>query len=122
MVRKNLPSEDITEVRLENGTITDCRGCPFKTCMHFGEQNSCFYGGPIVEEVYPAVLKCDILILLCPNYNDALSSNIRRIDQPDYPRCSAAMISAKSSSMLLLYPGIVEGYCFPTAGQRLKYQ
>ena len=35
MVRKNLPSEDITEVRLENGTITDCRGCPFKTCYAF---------------------------------------------------------------------------------------
>ena len=28
------------------------------------------------EEVYPAVRKADALILMCPNYNDALSANL----------------------------------------------
>ena len=28
------------------------------------------------EEVYPAVRQADALILLCPNYNDALSANL----------------------------------------------
>ena len=28
------------------------------------------------EEVWPAVLKADALMMLCPNYNDALSANL----------------------------------------------
>ena len=43
---------------------------------HFGEEGSCFYGGPIAEEVYPAILDCDGLVMICPNYNDALSANL----------------------------------------------
>ncbi len=34
------------------------------------------YGGPMVEEVYPAVRRCDALVMLCANYNDALSANL----------------------------------------------
>lgn len=30
----------------------------------------------MVEDVYPAVLESDALLVLCPNYNDALSANI----------------------------------------------
>ncbi|MBQ4504322.1 MAG: NAD(P)H-dependent oxidoreductase [Firmicutes bacterium] len=67
---------DVTEVSLRNGEVQDCRGCPYKACMHFGEKGSCFYGGPIVEEVYPALRSCDGLLLLCPNYNDALDANL----------------------------------------------
>ena len=29
-----------------------------------------------MEEVYPAILECDALVVLCPNYNDAVSANI----------------------------------------------
>ena len=32
--------------------------------------------GPMVEEVYPAVRRCDALVMLCANYNDALSANL----------------------------------------------
>ena len=67
---------EVTEVSLRNGEVQDCRGCPYKACMHFGEKGSCFYGGPIVEEVYPALRSCDGLLLLCPNYNDALDANL----------------------------------------------
>ena len=67
---------EVTEVSLRNGEVQDCRGCTYKACMHFGEKGSCFYGGPIVEEVYPALRSCDGLLLLCPNYNDALDANL----------------------------------------------
>lgn len=66
----------IQEIPLQNGTVVDCNGCPYQTCRHFGETCSCFYGGVIVEEVYPAILDCDALIMLCPNYNDAVSANL----------------------------------------------
>lgn len=59
-----------------DGCIRDCRGCAYDACHHFGEEGSCFYGGPIAEEVYPAILDCDGLVMICPNYNDALSANL----------------------------------------------
>ncbi|WP_417044125.1 NAD(P)H-dependent oxidoreductase [Dysosmobacter sp.] len=66
----------ITEVGLRNGTMEDCAGCPYTTCLHFGEQGECFYGGVMVQEVYPAIREADAVVLLCPNYNDALSANL----------------------------------------------
>ena len=78
LVRTNLPSEiAVEEIGLRNGTVPDCNGCSYTACLHFGEQGSCFYGsGPMVEEVYPAVRRCDALVMLCANYNDALSANL----------------------------------------------
>ena len=76
MVKSNLDMCDIKEISLRNGQITDCRGCSYQTCLHFGEEGSCFYGGPIVEQVYPAILECDALVMIGPNYNDALGGNL----------------------------------------------
>lgn len=67
---------DLREISLQNGAIYDCRGCSYKTCAHFARQNSCFYGGVITNDVYPAINECDALLLLCPNYNDSVSANI----------------------------------------------
>lgn len=67
---------DITEVGLRNGTLEDCSGCPYTMCLHFGERGGCFYGGVMVQEVYPALREADAVVLLCPNYNDALSANL----------------------------------------------
>ena len=67
---------ELQEISLQNGSVIDCNGCPYQTCRHFGETCSCFYGGVIVEEVYPAILDCDALVILCPNYNDAVSANL----------------------------------------------
>ena len=64
------------EISLRNGEVIDCRGCNYETCLHFGEQGSCFYGGVIVEKVYPAISRSDDIVLLCPNYNDAVSANL----------------------------------------------
>ena len=77
LVKVALPPEiAVEEVGLRNGTVPDCNGCSYTACLHFGEQGSCFYGGPMVEEVYPAVRRCDALVMLCANYNDALSANL----------------------------------------------
>ena len=65
-----------TEIGLRNGTLSDCSGCPYTMCLHFGEKGGCFYGGLMQEEVYPAVRRCAGLVMLCPNYNDALSANL----------------------------------------------
>jgi multimeric flavodoxin WrbA len=73
---KIAPYCDIHEISLINGAIFDCRGCSYKTCSHFARQNSCFYGGVITNDVYPAIGDCDALLLLCPNYNDSVSANI----------------------------------------------
>ena len=76
-IRAGLESAcDIREVGLRNGTLEDCAGCPYTMCLHYGEQGDCFYGGVMVQEVYPAIREADAVILLCPNYNDALSANL----------------------------------------------
>ena len=77
LVKAALPPEiAVEEVGLRNGTVPDCNGCSYTACLHFGEQGGCFYGGPMVDEVYPAVRKCDALVMLCANYNDALAANL----------------------------------------------
>lgn len=78
MIRSRLEKEqiEITEINLRNGTVEDCSGCPYQMCLHFGERGRCFYGGAMVDDVYPAVRKANGILLLCPNYNDALSANM----------------------------------------------
>jgi len=69
-------SIEIKEISIRNGELSDCMGCKYETCLHFGEKGSCFYGGVITEQVYPALLECNALVMICPNYNDAVSANI----------------------------------------------
>jgi multimeric flavodoxin WrbA len=76
LVKKHLNNCEITEISIRNGTVMDCIGCPYKTCRYFGESASCIYGGVIVEQVYPAIIECDALVMICPNYNDAISANL----------------------------------------------
>ncbi|OGO78685.1 MAG: FMN reductase [Clostridiales bacterium GWB2_37_7] len=79
MVKEELTNCRIEELHVENGTIMDCKGCSFKTCSHYSKQSSCFYGGLLVEEIYPAIEKADAVVWLCPNYNDAVSANISAV-------------------------------------------
>ena len=76
MVKAHLPECGIREISLRNGQVMDCRGCSYEMCRHFGEEGSCFYGGTITKKVYPAILKCNALVMICPNYNDALGGNL----------------------------------------------
>ncbi len=75
-VREQLGGIETTEIGLRNGTLSDCSGCPYTACLHFGERGGCFYGGVMVEEVYPALRRADAVLFLAPNYNDALSANL----------------------------------------------
>ena len=75
-VKEKLSGMEIREINLRNGTLVDCAGCPYQMCLHFGERGKCFYGGAMVSDVYPAVRWADGILLLCPNYNDALSANL----------------------------------------------
>lgn len=79
MVKKHLEGCEIEELHVENGTVLDCIGCSYKTCQHYGKQTSCFYGGIMVEEIYPAIERANALVWICPNYNDALSANITAV-------------------------------------------
>lgn len=76
MVKSNLTGCNISEIHIENGSVIDCKGCRYKACKHYSQNNNCFYGGVMVEEVYPAIINCDVLIMLCPNYNDSISANL----------------------------------------------
>ena len=106
MIKNNLNSTNINEIHISNGTIKDCKACSFKACTHFAEQNACFYGGVMVEEVYPAILACDILILLCPNYNDSLSANLTAVINR-----FTALFRNNDFSGKYLYSVIVSGHC-----------
>lgn len=75
MMKPALAGCGVTEIELLNGGVQDCIGCPYTTCLHLGQQKTCFYGGAIVEEVFPALEAADGLLLLCPNYNDAVGAN-----------------------------------------------
>jgi len=79
MVKESLGGEDIRELHVENGTVVDCRGCSYKTCIHYSEEKSCFYGGIMVKEIFPAIEEADCIIWLCPNYNDAISAKLMAV-------------------------------------------
>lgn len=70
------PFLDCGEIGLRNGTISDCSGCPYTTCLHFGEKDTCFYGGVMSDLAFPALKAADALLMICPNYNDAISANL----------------------------------------------
>lgn len=76
LIKSYLGDYDINEIHIENGSVQDCNGCLFNTCKYFGQQKSCFYGGIMVNEIYPAILESDVLIWICPNYNDSISANL----------------------------------------------
>ncbi len=95
----------IEEISIQNGQIWDCRGCKYEECLHFGENSNCFYGGVMVEKVYPAILKCDILVLICPNYNDAVSANIMA-----FINRLTAVFRTNDFSRKRIYAIVVSGY------------
>lgn len=76
MVKSNLDMVNIQEINVGNGNILDCKGCSYKTCKHLGKQTKCFYGGIMVEEIYPALLEADSILFICPNYNDMITANL----------------------------------------------
>ena len=95
----------IRTLSLRNGAIEDCRGCAYTVCAHFASKGSCFYGGSISEEVIPAVQECDALLLLLPNYNDAVGANVMAFIN----RLTGLHVSGGLSGQRL-YAVVVSGY------------
>lgn len=79
MIKKYVKNCTIEEYHVENGTIIDCKGCSFKTCMHYSNKKSCFYGGVVTKEILPAIERADAVIWICPNYNDAISAKLTAV-------------------------------------------
>jgi multimeric flavodoxin WrbA len=79
MISKHLCDYNIKELQIENGEVLDCNGCSYKLCTHYGNQNRCFYGGVMVHDVLPSIEESDVIIWLCPNYNDAVAANITAV-------------------------------------------
>ncbi|MDO4619300.1 MAG: NAD(P)H-dependent oxidoreductase [Lachnospiraceae bacterium] len=106
MVRGHLEDRiGIREISLRNGQIRDCAGCSYDTCMYFSRKSTCYYGGTIAEEVYPAMEHCSALLLLCPNYNDALGANLTA-----FINRLTALFRKQPFSEKLLFSIIVSGY------------
>lgn len=79
MIKDELQGFDISEIHVENGSVFDCFGCSFKACVKYSLKGSCYYGGVMTEEILPAIENADVLIWICPNYNDAVSSNLTAV-------------------------------------------
>ncbi len=69
----------IDELHVEEGKISDCYGCSFETCMYYAKEKACFYGGFVVEDLYPKIEQADIVLWICPNYNDAISAKLMAV-------------------------------------------
>lgn len=96
---------EIEEISIRNGQIWDCRGCKYEACLHFGEQGDCFYGGVMTEKVYPAIVRSDVVVLICPNYNDSVSANIMA-----FINRLTSVFRVKDFSQKRIYALIVSGY------------
>lgn len=79
MVKNHLDSCQVEELNVDKGMVQDCRGCTFKECSHFSQQDSCFYGGVVASEILPAIGKADAVVWICPNYNDSISANLMAV-------------------------------------------
>lgn len=75
-IAKQRSDIEISEINLYGEQIQECRGCSFQVCQSLGEQRRCIFGGIMTEKVYPAIEHSDAVILLCPNYNDAIGANL----------------------------------------------
>ena len=105
-VARNIGGQgEIEEVSIRNGQVWDCRGCKYEACLHFGENSSCFYGGLMVEKVYPSILRSNVLVLICPNYNDAVSANIMA-----FINRLTALFRTNDFSKKRIYAIVVSGY------------
>ena len=106
LVRAHLDEHtNVQEVSLRNGAMVDCRGCPYDECLHYGEHDGCFYGGIMTDQVYPAIIKCDALVMICPNYNDAVGANLTA-----FINRLTSIFRTHDFSMKRVYALVISGY------------
>jgi len=110
----------VEEIRLEDGTIRDCRGCAFHTCMTFAEQKACYYSGDNFDQIFAAIEETDAIVWVCPNYNDTISatlmatinrmSGIYRTVRLDQKRIYGVVVSANSGGDSVAMQ-LIDGLC-----------
>lgn len=110
----------VEEIRLEDGTIRDCRGCTFQTCMSFAEQKACFYSGDNFDQIFASIEDTDAVLWVCPNYNDTISatlmatinrmSGIYRTVRLDQKRIYGVVVSANSGGDSVAMQ-LIDGLC-----------
>ncbi len=106
LVRKRLEGKcRIQEVSLAEENIQDCAGCNYSVCRKYGNQNECYYEDVVVQKIYPALRNCNALMLLCPNYNDALGAELTA-----FINRLTALYRTKPFDDKYLYAVIVSGY------------
>ncbi|MEG1525438.1 MAG: NAD(P)H-dependent oxidoreductase [Clostridia bacterium] len=96
---------EINEISMQASPINDCNGCSYKTCQHYAEQETCFYGGILPEAVFPAIMACDALLLCCSNYNDAPGAHFLALNN----RLNALLLRGKPFNKAL-FAIVVSGY------------
>lgn len=69
----------IDVLNIGEGAVADCRGCSFETCRYYGMAKDCFYGGIVVDALYPKLEAADVVVWICPNYNDAVSAKLMAV-------------------------------------------
>jgi multimeric flavodoxin WrbA len=107
-------------VRLRDGTIRDCRGCGFNTCLAFAENKTCYFSGDNFDQIFAAIEDTDAILWVCPNYNDAISaslmatinrmSGLSRTIRLDNKRIYAVVVSANSGGDSVSMQ-LIDGLC-----------
>lgn len=75
-VAPHLEGIEIEEINLWNKPIKDCIGCAYSICKARGMEEGCIYEDLVTDQVFPSLLRAQALIILAPNYNDMLGSNL----------------------------------------------
>ena len=73
LVRDRLPARwSVREIGLRNGNPGGLRRLPLHHLSPLRGAGRLLLRRVMVQEVYPAIREADAVVLLCPNYNDAL--------------------------------------------------
>lgn len=70
---------DYVTVEILDEHITDCAGCSYTTCGYYSSIQSCYFGGLFTEKILQQIDQAGAVLLLAPNYNDALSAKMMAI-------------------------------------------
>lgn len=68
-----------TQLELLDEHIQDCAGCNYRTCGYYSSIQSCYFGGSFTQNVLQAIRHADAILLLAPNYNDAMSAKLMAV-------------------------------------------
>lgn len=68
-----------TQLELLDEFVQDCAGCNYRTCGYYSSIQSCYFGGHFTQNVLQGIRRSDAILLLAPNYNDAMSAKLMAV-------------------------------------------